>query len=87
MLHYYYLVWQAWQAWERGDMSGMVEKLQSAWKCTPLLTSETILSWIVNFVALSSEKGEQFDTCALINSEAWQELMELVQGFELALSR
>ncbi|MEG4801757.1 glycosyltransferase [Microcoleus sp. ARI1-B5] len=86
MLHYYYLVWQAWQAWTRGDMSGMVEKLQSAWKCTPLLTSETILSWIVNFVALSSEKGIQLDTYSLIHSEAWQELMEFVQGFEVPLS-
>ena len=86
MLYYYYLVWQAWQAWDRGDMSGMLEKLQSAWKCTPLLTSETILSWITNFVALSSEKGVQLDTYSLIHSEAWQELMELVQGFEVALS-
>ncbi|MEG5140566.1 MULTISPECIES: glycosyltransferase [unclassified Microcoleus] len=86
MLYYYYLVWQAWQAWDRGDQSGMLDKLQSAWKCTPLLTSETILSWITNFVALSSEKGGQLDTCSLINSEAWQELMELVQGFEVALS-
>jgi len=86
MLYYYYLVWQAWQAFDRGDMSGMVEKLQLSWKCTPLLTTETILSWITNFVTLSAEKGVQLDTYSLTTSEAWQELIESIQGFEVALS-
>ena len=31
MLNYYYLVWKAWEACERGDVSGMVENLQSSW--------------------------------------------------------
>ncbi|MGB3266081.1 MAG: glycosyltransferase [Microcoleus sp.] len=86
MLNYYYLVWQAWQAFDRGDMSGMVEKLQLSWKCTPLFTTETILSWITNFVTLSAEKGVKLDTRSLVDSEAWQELIESIQGFEVALS-
>ncbi|PSB52488.1 glycosyl transferase [filamentous cyanobacterium Phorm 6] len=86
MLYYYYLVWQAWQAWDRGDMSGMVEKLQSSWKCTPLFTTETILSWITNFVMLSSEKGVKLDTYSLTHSAAWQELIASIQGSEFALS-
>ncbi|MBE9164401.1 glycosyltransferase [Tychonema sp. LEGE 06208] len=86
MLNYYYLVWQAWQAFDRGDMSGMAEKLQLSWKCTPLFTTETILSWITNFVTLSAEKGVKLDTRSLVDSEAWQELIASIQGFEVALS-
>ncbi len=86
MLYYYYLVWQAWQAFDRGDESGMVENLHSSWKCTPLFTTETILSWITNFVMLSSEKGVKLDTYSLTHSKAWQELIESIQGFEVALS-
>ncbi|MEG4576286.1 glycosyltransferase [Microcoleus sp. N3A4] len=86
MLYYYYLVWQAWQAFDRGDVSGMVENLHSSWKCTPLLTTETILSWITNFVMLSSEKGVKLDTYSLTHSEAWQQLIESIQGLEAAFS-
>ncbi|MEG3847883.1 glycosyltransferase [Microcoleus sp. herbarium19] len=86
MLYYYYLVWQAWQAFDRGDMSGMVENLHSSWKCTPLLTTETILSWVTNFVMLSSEKGVKLDTYSLTHSKAWQELIESIQGLEVAFS-
>ncbi|MBD1828744.1 glycosyltransferase [Microcoleus vaginatus GB1-A2] len=86
MLNYYYLVWKAWEACGRGDVSGMVENLQSSWKCTPLLPTETILSWLQNFVVFSSEKGVKLDTYSLIHSEAWQELIESIQGFEAALS-
>jgi glycosyltransferase involved in cell wall biosynthesis len=86
MLYYYYLVWQAWQAFDRGDESGMVENLQLSWKCTPLFTTETILSWITNFVMLSSEKGVKLDTYSLTHSKAWQELIESIQGLEVAFS-
>lgn len=86
MLYYYYLVWQAWQALDRGDESGMVENLHSSWKCTPLFTTETILSWITNFVMLSSEKGVKLDTYSLTHSKAWQELIESIQGLEVAVS-
>ncbi|WP_172188308.1 glycosyltransferase [Microcoleus asticus] len=86
MLNYYYLVWKAWEACERGDVPGMVENLQSSWKCTPLLTTETILSWIASFAVFSSQKGVKLDTYSLIHSEAWQQLIESIQGFEVALS-
>jgi glycosyltransferase involved in cell wall biosynthesis len=86
LLQYYHLVWKAWDACDRGDMSEMVNHLRSAWNCTPLLTTETILSWVSLFVFLSSQKGIKFDTCELINSVEWQELMESIQGFEMASS-
>ncbi|WP_293128815.1 glycosyltransferase [Microcoleus sp. bin38.metabat.b11b12b14.051] len=86
MLYYYYLVWQAWQAFDRGDMAGMVDKLQLSWKCTPLFTTETILSWVTNFVMLSSEKGVKLDTYSLTHSAEWQELIASIQGLEFALS-
>ena len=86
MLNYYYLVWKAWEACERGDVSGMVENLQLSWKCTPLLTTETILSWIASFAVFSSQKGVKLDTYSLIHSEAWQQLIESIQGIEVALS-
>jgi len=86
LLNYYYLVWKAWEACDRGDMSGMVENLQSSWKCTPYFTTETILDWVKNFTIFASEKGSQVDTYSLINSEAWQELIASIQGLEVALS-
>ncbi len=86
LLNYHYLVWKAWESSERGDVSGMVENLHSSWKCTPLLTTETILSWITSFATFSSQKGVKMDTESLINSEAWQQLMESIQGFEVASS-
>ncbi len=86
MLYYYYLVWQAWQAFDRGDMPGMVDKLELSWKCTPLFSTETILSWITNFVMLSSEKDVKLDTYLLTHSAAWQELIASIQGLEVAVS-
>ena len=86
LLNYYYLVWQAWEACERGDVSGMIENLESSWKCTPLLTTETILGWIVNFATFSSEKGVPLDTYSLTHSKEWQELIESILGLELAVS-
>jgi glycosyltransferase involved in cell wall biosynthesis len=82
LLNYYHLVWKAWDACDRGDMSEMVNYLRSAWACTPLLTTETILSWVSLFVFLSAQKGIKIDTCALINSGEWQQLMESIQSFE-----
>jgi len=86
LLNYYYLVWQAWEACDRGDMSGMVKHLQSAWKCTPYFTTETILDWVKNFTIFASEKGTKVDTYLLIQSQEWQELIESINGFEVALS-
>jgi len=83
LLKYYHLVWKAWDACDKGDMSEMVKHLQSAWACTPFFTTETILNWVNIFVILSSEKGVKLDTCAIINSGEWQQLMESIQGFEV----
>lgn len=84
-LHYNYLVWKAWYAYDRGDISGIVKNLQSSLACTPLLTTETILNWLKSFANFYAEKGIQLDTYALTKLEAWQQLIESIQGFEVAL--
>jgi glycosyltransferase involved in cell wall biosynthesis len=84
-LHYNYLVWKAWYAYDRGDISGMVKNLQSSLTCTPLLTTETILNWLKSFANFYAEKDLQLDTYALTKLEAWQQLIESIQGFEVAL--
>ncbi len=86
VLKYYHLVWKAWDACDRGNRSEMVKHLQSSWECTPFFTTETILYWVTIFGILSSEKGAKFDTCELINSGEWQQLMESIQGFEVVSS-
>ncbi|MFB8793709.1 MAG: glycosyltransferase family 4 protein [Microcoleus sp.] len=83
LLKYYYLVWKAWEAYDRGDMSEMVNNLQSAWVCTPYFTTETIFDWVKNFGVFAAEKGVSFDTNELINSRSWQQVIESIQGFEL----
>lgn len=82
LLKYYHLVWKAWDAYARGDMSQMVKNLQSSWACTPLFTTETILSWVNLFVFLSSQKGIKIDCGALINSGEWQQLMDSIHSLE-----
>ena len=84
LLKYYHLVWKAWDAWVRGDMSEMVNNLQLSWACTPLFTTETILSWVNLFVFMSSQKGIIIDSSALINSGEWQQLMQSIQPFEVS---
>ncbi len=84
-LHYNYLVWKAWYAYDRGDISGMVKNLQSSLTCTPLLTTETILNWLKSFANFYAEKDLQLDTYALTKLEAWQQLIESIQGFEVFL--
>jgi glycosyltransferase involved in cell wall biosynthesis len=85
-LHYNYLVWKAWYSYDRGDISGMVKNLQSSLTCTPLLTTETILNWLKSFANFYAEKDIQLDTYALTKLEAWQQLIESIQGFEVFLS-
>ena len=82
-LHYNYLVWKAWYAYDRGDISGMVKNLQSSLTCTPLLTTETILNWLKSFANFYAEKDLKLDTYALTKLEAWQQLIESIQGFEV----
>jgi glycosyltransferase involved in cell wall biosynthesis len=83
LLKYYHLVWKAWDACDKRDLSEMVNNLQSAWVCTPYLTTETIFDWVKNFGIFAAEKGVNFDTNELINSRSWQQVIESIQGFEL----
>ncbi|MEG5171860.1 glycosyltransferase [Microcoleus sp. B3-D7] len=86
LLKYYYLVLKAGDAYYNGDMSEMVNNLQSAWACTPYFTTETIFDWVKNFGILAAEKGVPFDTNELINSRSWQQVIESIQGFEVLSS-
>lgn len=80
LLSYYYLVWQAWEARDRGDTSGMVRHLQSAFDRRPYLTTETILDWVKNFIIFASEQGSPIDAATLINSPEWQQSIESIIG-------
>ncbi len=82
-LNYNYLVWKAWYAYDQGNICGMIENLQSSLTCTPLLTTETILNWLKSFANFYAEKDLQLDTYALTKLEAWQQLIESIQGFEV----
>ncbi|MEG3955221.1 glycosyltransferase [Microcoleus sp. herbarium2] len=83
LLKYYYLVWKAGDAYYNGDLSEMVNNLQSAWACTPYFTTETIFDWVKNFGIFAAEKGVNFDANELINSRSWQQVIESIQGFEV----
>ncbi|MEG4985859.1 glycosyltransferase [Microcoleus sp. BR0-C5] len=83
LLKYYYLVWKAWEAYDRRDMSEMMNNLQSAWACTPYLTTETIFHWVQNFSVFAAEKGVNFDINELLKSRSWQQVIESIQGFEV----
>ncbi|MEZ2303521.1 MAG: glycosyltransferase family 2 protein [Microcoleus sp.] len=85
-LNYNYLVWKAWYAYDRGDISEMIKNLHSSLICTPFLTTETILNWVKSFSDFYGEKDIQLDTYALTGLETWQQLIESIQGFEVASS-
>ncbi|MCU0546424.1 MAG: glycosyltransferase [Oscillatoriaceae cyanobacterium Prado104] len=83
LLEYYHLVWKAWEAYDRGNLAQTIDNLRSSWERTPYFTTETIFDWVKNFSTFAAEKGVPFDTSELIQSRAWQELIESIQGFEV----
>ncbi|HAT12703.1 MAG TPA: glycosyl transferase [Microcoleaceae bacterium UBA10368] len=81
-VRYSFLVWKAWQAYCQEDLIGMQQWLQESLKCTPFLSTETLLHWVESFCSFSLEKGSQFDTYSLSNSAEWQQLVYDLQGLE-----
>ena len=74
-MQYKHLLWEGWYAYCKGDMNGMVNFLKKSLKCTPFLTTETVLNWLEIFASFSSEKGDILDPNTLVNSAEWKELM------------
>ncbi|MGB3402772.1 MAG: glycosyltransferase [Microcoleaceae cyanobacterium] len=76
-LHYAALVWNAWNCYCQGNEAEMVRFLQQAFCHSPFrLTSETILDWVNDFVRLSQQQGETFDSVALTQSAAWKQVLQ-----------
>lgn len=85
-MRYSSLVWNAWQAYCQEDMSGMQKWLQESLKCTPFLSTETLLNWVEYFGYFSLSKGHNLDTYSLTKSAEWQQLVEKIQGCESVVS-
>ncbi|NJM62968.1 MAG: hypothetical protein HC849_26760, partial [Oscillatoriales cyanobacterium RU_3_3] len=79
-MQYELLVWDAWYAYQNNDMTKMRECLKQSIKFTPFSHTETVLNWLDSFAKLSSEKGCDFNSYALTNSEVWKELMRPMLG-------
>jgi hypothetical protein len=50
--------------------------LQESLKFTPISRTESIVNWLESFAKFSSEKGHDFDSYALTNSEEWKRLIQ-----------
>lgn len=81
-LQYNFLIWKAWQAYHQGNKIGMQNFLQESLNYTPFLISETLLNWVQNFTNFAAENGESLDTYSLINSLAWQQIVNSTLGLE-----
>jgi len=53
----------------------MQECLQQSLKYTPFSGTQTVNDWLESLAKFSSEKGCEFDTYSLTNSEEWKQLM------------
>ncbi|MBW3587395.1 MAG: glycosyltransferase family 4 protein, partial [Cyanobacteria bacterium 0813] len=85
-VRYNCLVWKAWHAYCQEDLIGMQQWLQESLKCTPFLSTETLLNWVECFGNFSSLKGHTLDTYSLTNSAEWKQLVEGIQGIESVFS-
>ncbi|OCR01909.1 hypothetical protein BCD67_05340 [Oscillatoriales cyanobacterium USR001] len=73
---YKLLVWDAWYAYQSGDLKKMQQCLQESLKFTPISRTESVINWLESFAKFSSEKGHDFDSYALTNSEEWKRLIQ-----------
>jgi len=70
------LVWDAWYAYQSGDLKKMQQCLQESLKFTPISRTESVVNWLESFAKFSSEKGHDFDSYALTNSQEWKRLIQ-----------
>ena len=81
-LYYAALVWNAWNSYRQENEAEMLTFLQQAVCHSPFaLMSETVLDLINDFVRLSKQQGERFDSIALTESSAWKQVVE--QGLSI----
>ncbi|MGB3532292.1 MAG: glycosyltransferase [Microcoleaceae cyanobacterium] len=75
-LYYAALVWNAWNHYRQGNEAEMLTFLQQAFHHSPFaFMSETILDVINDFVRLSKQQEEEFDSVILTQSSAWQQVI------------
>jgi len=73
---YKLLVWDAWYAYQNGNLKKMQQCLQESLKLTQISRTESVVKWLESFAKFSSEKGHDFDSYALTNSEEWKKLIQ-----------
>ena len=74
-MQYRLLVWEACRAYHNNALTKMQECLQQSLKYTPFSGTQTVKDWLESLAKFSSEKGCEFDTYSLTNSEEWKQLM------------
>jgi peptidoglycan hydrolase CwlO-like protein len=74
-MQYRLLVWEACRAYHNNALTKMQECLQQSLKYTPFSGTQTVNDWLESLAKFSSEKGCEFDTYSLTNSEEWKQLM------------
>jgi chromosome segregation ATPase len=86
-MQYRLLVWEACRAYHNNAWTKMREYLQQSLKYTPFSGSQTVNDWLESLAKFSSEKGCEFDTYSLTNSEEWKQLMRRAIGIKSTLGR
>ena len=74
-MQYRLLVWEACRAYHNNALTKMHECLQQSLKYTPFSGTQTVNDWLESLAKFSSEKGCEFDTYSLTNSQEWKQLM------------
>ena len=86
-MQYRLLVWEACRAYHNNALTKMQECLQQSLKYTPFSGTQTVNDWLESLAKFSSEKGCEFDTYSLTNSEEWKQLMRRAVGVKPILGR
>jgi peptidoglycan hydrolase CwlO-like protein len=86
-MQYRLLVWEACRAYHTQALTKMRECLQQSLKYTPFSGTQTVNDWLESLAKFSSEKGCEFDTYSLTNSEEWKQLMRRTVGVKPILGR
>jgi cellulose synthase/poly-beta-1,6-N-acetylglucosamine synthase-like glycosyltransferase len=69
------LVWSAWQLYRYGYVEDALHCLRNSLNYTQFMKSETILQWVEQFSAYSSECEVTLDLHALISSPSWRDVI------------
>ena len=75
---YHTLVWIAWYQYRSNSLKQMADFLHKSLNYSPYLLVENISHWLNTFERLSGERGEEFNTEWVTNSQEWQQLIASV---------